>query len=101
MYTKICHILVFTFALSGCVSAKVWVLERRDNHVIIAYENYDPSSDNNKKIKQLIPCKKFRMVANPVYNTGYVPPSYYVSNNYITPIGGGYTQRGEYHYECL
>lgn len=80
---------------------KVWVLSQSENAGVIAYEDYDSKSDGGMRINSLVHCPNFKMVANPIYNSSYNPPSYYVSSNFITPIGGGYNQRGEFHYKCV
>ena len=97
-------ILMFT---CGCASPRLWVVRRDEISGVIAYQNYDPKSDNGARISNLIPCYPFKMIGNPIYGKNVAPTLYGYnsygngSGGYAYALDGGYIETAEFHYECV
>lgn len=92
-------------SIAGCASPRVWVLRQDSYSGVVAYQNYDPKNDNGNRIRKLIPCENFRMVANPIYRQNVTPSTYgyssFGNSGYVYPIDGGFIETAEFHYECI
>lgn len=97
---RIITLLSFLF-LSACASPRVWLSKDDGDTGIVSYENYDPSSDGGKRISNLIPCRNFKMTANPIYRSVGPNQGYSMVGNTAVAWGGEVSERAEYHYRCL
>lgn len=99
-------LILLLLLVSGCATPRVWVARRDDNSGVIAYQNYSPSSDNGARIKELIPCYPYQMIANPVYGRNVAPTAYGYSSSgngtggFAYALDGGYVETAEFHYKC-
>lgn len=100
-------IVLLLVIVSGCASPRLWVARSDENSGIIAYQNYDPKSDNGARIERLIPCYPYKMVANPIYGRNVTPTAYGYnsygngSGGYAYALDGGYVETAEFHYQCI
>ncbi|MCM2353975.1 MAG: hypothetical protein NDI63_10210 [Pseudobdellovibrio sp.] len=100
------NLFICLFFLSGCATARVWVISQDEGGGVIGYQNYNSASDNGIKIKQLLQCLDHKMTYNPIRQGYSAPTAYQAYNNgygftTIYPLDGGSYEWGEYHYRCL
>lgn len=97
-----CVSLLLTATITGCASPNVWVQARTPNAGIIGYQNYNPRSDNGKRIEDLIPCQNgHRMTLNTQRSQATGAVGYMKFDDMILPTDSGVVNWAEYHYECL